>query len=41
MNPFRKDEPKVKVEARTSHVSPELVLISGLIVLLLGAMSGL
>lgn len=41
MNPFNKDEPKVKVETRSSAVNLELVLISGLIVLLLGVMSGL
>lgn len=41
MNPFRKDEPKVKVESRASSVNLELVLIVGLVVLLIGAMSGL
>ena len=41
MTPFNKDEPKVRVESRTTSVNIELVLISGLIVLLLGVMSGL
>jgi hypothetical protein len=40
MNPFHKDEPKVKVESRTQSVSVELVLLVGLVVLLIGAMSG-
>lgn len=41
MNPFHKDEPKVKVEPRASSANVELVLIVGLIVLLLGVLSGL
>jgi len=41
MNPFHKNEPKVKVKARTQSVNVELVLIVGLIVLLLGVVNGL
>lgn len=41
MNPFRHDEPKVKVERRAVSVNLELVLIAGLVVLLIGAVSGL
>lgn len=41
MNPFHKDEPKVKVESRAVSVNLELVLLVGLVVLLIGAMSGL
>ena len=41
MNPFRKDEPKVKVESRAAGVSVELVLLAGLVVLLIGAVGGL
>ena len=41
MNPFRDQEPKVKVESRAAGVSAELVLIVGLVVLLIGAVSGL
>lgn len=40
MNPFRDNEPKVKVQSRTTAVSVELVLIVGLVVLLIGAVSG-
>jgi hypothetical protein len=41
MNPFQNDEPKVKVASRTQSVSVELVLVVGLVVLLIGTMSGL
>ena len=42
MNPFRHNEPKVKVEARSQTVSGELILLIGLVVvLLIGAASGL
>ncbi|WP_377886420.1 hypothetical protein [Algimonas porphyrae] len=40
MNPFRDHEPKAKVESRTTTASVELVLIVGLVVLLIVAMSG-
>ena len=41
MNPFEKNEPKVKVKSRAASTSVELVLIVGLIVLLLGVVNGL
>lgn len=41
MNPYQKDEPKVKVQARAPSMNVELVLIVGLIVLLLGVVNGL
>lgn len=41
MKPFRHDEPKVKVESRATSVNVELVLLAGLVVLLIGAISGL
>ena len=41
MNPFHKDEPKVKVKTRVPSTNVELVLLVGLVVLLIGAMSGL
>lgn len=40
MNPFHKNEPKVKVESRSASVNVELILIVGLVVLLIGAVSG-
>jgi len=41
MNPFHKDEPKVKVATRADSLSVELVLVVGLVVLLIGVASGL
>lgn len=41
MNPFEKDEPKVKVKTHAPRMNVELVLIVGLIVLLLGVVNGL
>jgi hypothetical protein len=41
MNPFDKNEPKVKVQTRANTVSVELVILVGLVVLLLGVVNGL
>ncbi len=41
MNPFREDEPRVKVEARIQGMGIELILIAGLVVLLIGVANGL
>jgi hypothetical protein len=41
MNPFEKNEPKVKVKTRAASANVELVLIVGLIVLLIGVANGL
>ncbi len=41
MNPYRNDEPKVKVAARSESVSLELKALLGLVVLLIGVCIGL
>jgi hypothetical protein len=41
MNPFDKNEPKVKVKTRVNTAPVELVILVGLVVLLLGVVNGL
>ena len=41
MNPYRNNEPKVKVAVRSEAVSREVVALLGLVVLLIGVCIGL
>ena len=41
MNPYRTNEPKVKVAVRSESVSREVVALLGLVVLLIGVCIGL